>query len=135
MIYRDQQITTKNGIILCNLASQTRKKEVMITKFCFEKLGIPIIGEIKTPGKMEGIENYEFINITLKKGGDFIPCGENYCFIGVGLRTNMHAIHYCLDNDLFGTNYVFVVKDCFDWNQQVHIIYSKKLIILFRECI
>jgi hypothetical protein len=87
-------------LFLCNVLS-TSVGEVAITKFCFNKLGLNVIAEIPAPGKLEG--------------GDFFPFGEELCMIGMGLRTNMYAIQYCLDNDLFGTKRVAVVKDPFDW--------------------
>lgn len=39
-------------------------------KFCFDKLGVPIIGQIPNPGKLEG--------------GDFFPVGKDLCMVGVG---------------------------------------------------
>lgn len=101
---RDQQITTQKGIIMGRLYSATRSPEKKVMKFCFEKLGLKIIGEITPPGLLEG--------------GDFFPLTEELCLIGIGLRTNMHAVTYCMEHDLFGTKKVAVVKDLFDWNQQ-----------------
>ncbi|PRP87144.1 hypothetical protein PROFUN_01406 [Planoprotostelium fungivorum] len=100
---RDQQITTNRGVVLGQLNSITRAPERVITRFCFNKLGMKIIGEIPEGGALEG--------------GDFFPAGE-MCFIGLGLRTNWAAIHYCFNNDLFGSSLVAVVKDCFDWSQE-----------------
>jgi len=101
---RDQQITTKKGIVLGHPNSSTRAGEVAITQYCFEKIGLNIAGIIPFPGKLEG--------------GDFFPVGEDLCMIGMGLRTNMFAIQYCMDHDLFGTRRVAVVKDPFDWHQE-----------------
>lgn len=101
---RDQQITTNNGIIIGQLNSVTRAPEKLVTKFCLEKLGMQVIGEIPQGGTLEG--------------GDFFPGGTDLCFIGLGLRTNWKAVQYCFDNDLFGTDRVAVVKDCFDWAQE-----------------
>jgi len=101
---RDQQITTKRGVIMGHPNSITRAGEVRITKHCLEKVGLPIAAVVPSPGKLEG--------------GDFFPVGDDLCMIGMGLRTNMFAIHYCMDNDLFGTKRVAVVKDPFDWSQE-----------------
>ncbi|PRP77997.1 hypothetical protein PROFUN_04121 [Planoprotostelium fungivorum] len=101
---RDQQITTPRGVVIGQLNSTTRAPEREVTKFCFEKLGMPVIGEIPQGGALEG--------------GDFFPIGNDLCMIGLGLRTNWKAIHHCFDNDLFGTTHVAVVKDCFDWAQE-----------------
>lgn len=101
---RDQQITTSKGIIMGRLNSETREDEVNLTKWCFNKLGMKVVGEIPSSGRLEG--------------GDFFPMGQDLCMIGVGVRTNMTAVWHCMDNDLFGTKRVAVVKDCFDWDQQ-----------------
>lgn len=101
---RDQQITTARGVVMGRPRSRIRQREVEVMKFCFEKLGVPIIGNVTAPGTLEG--------------GDFFPAGIDLCMIGVGLRSNMDAVQYLLDNDLFGTERVAVVKDYFDQNQQ-----------------
>ena len=49
------------------------------------------------------------------EGGDFVPCGD-YAMIGQGLRTNFEAIKLMMDNDVFGSQHVVVVKD--EWNDQ-----------------
>eukprot|EP01099_Mayorella_cantabrigiensis_P000857 TRINITY_DN1363_c0_g1_i2.p1 TRINITY_DN1363_c0_g1~~TRINITY_DN1363_c0_g1_i2.p1 ORF type:complete len:425 (-),score=90.80 TRINITY_DN1363_c0_g1_i2:5-1135(-) len=101
---RDQQITTVRGIVMGNPTSPIRRREVRVMRFCFEKLGFPIVGEISPPGTLEG--------------GDFYPWSEDLCLIGIGPRTNMHSVRYMLDNKLFGTRRVAVVKDYFDQDQQ-----------------
>ena len=60
---RDQQITTAKGVVMCNLNTPTRSAEVAITKFCLQKLGVAVIGELSDPCKLEG--------------GDFYPAGVN----------------------------------------------------------
>eukprot|EP01114_Cavostelium_apophysatum_P016167 TRINITY_DN4547_c0_g1_i1.p1 TRINITY_DN4547_c0_g1~~TRINITY_DN4547_c0_g1_i1.p1 ORF type:complete len:828 (+),score=180.71 TRINITY_DN4547_c0_g1_i1:391-2874(+) len=100
---RDQQITTRKGVVMAQLASSTRLAEVAVTKFCFEKMGMQIIGEVPIGGFLEG--------------GDFFPCGD-FVMVGMGLRTNFRAIDYCMKHDLFGTRRVAIVKDCFDWQQE-----------------
>jgi len=124
---RDQQITTRKGVILGQPNSTTRAGEVAITQFCFEKIGLNIIGKIPSPGKLEG--------------GDFFPMGEDLCMIGMGLRTNMFAVNYCMDNDLFGTKRVAVVKDPFDWSQErMHLdtvfnIVNRSVVVLLETVI
>ena len=101
---RDQQITTARGVVMGRPRSRIRQREVEVMKFCFEKLGVPIIGNVTAPGTLEG--------------GDFFPAGVDLAMVGVGLRSNMDAVRYLLDNDLFGTERVAVVKDYFDQHQQ-----------------
>eukprot|EP01119_Soliformovum_irregulare_P002721 TRINITY_DN1297_c0_g1_i1.p1 TRINITY_DN1297_c0_g1~~TRINITY_DN1297_c0_g1_i1.p1 ORF type:complete len:907 (-),score=155.10 TRINITY_DN1297_c0_g1_i1:52-2682(-) len=120
---RDQQITTCKGIVMASPSSPIRAPEVRVMKFCFNKLGLKIVGEIPTPGRLEG--------------GDFYPAGRDLCFIGVGHRSNMYAINHMLQNDLFGTRRVAVVKDYFDQDQQrmhldtvCNIIGNKTMLLL-----
>ena len=51
---RDQQITTRKGIIMGNLRSVQRHPEVALLHFCLKKLGVSILGRITEPGYLEG---------------------------------------------------------------------------------
>ncbi|EGG21001.1 putative arginine deiminase [Cavenderia fasciculata] len=124
---RDQQITTAKGIVMASLSSPIRSPEVELMKLCFKLLDLPVLGEIPAPGKLEG--------------GDFYPSGRGLCFIGVGLRSNFHAVDYLMRNDLLGTTRVAVVKDYFDLNQQrmhldtvCNIINERVMLILEDIC-
>jgi len=100
---RDQQIVTRAGIVMGRLNSIQRSHEVEVMKFCWERLGYQVVGEIPEPFTLEG--------------GDFIPSGRDLCFIGTGLRTDDGAVKYMLEKDLFGTRRVAVVRDIFDRDQ------------------
>ena len=50
------------GIVLAHLTSAQRRNEMELMKFCFDKLGLPVIAEIPEPGRLEG--------------GDFFPAGK-----------------------------------------------------------
>ena len=103
MFTRDQQVTTRRGIVMARLRAEQRRREVDVMQFCFDKLKLQVIGRIPPPGYLEG--------------GDFFPVGEDLCFIGVGLRSDMTAVQYMLEHDLFGTRRVAVVKDERDQHQ------------------
>eukprot|EP00210_Caulerpa_lentillifera_P009569 g9126.t1 len=104
LIYtRDQQITTCKGIVMGRLKSQQRQREVELLAFCFQKLGIPLLGSVSDPGYLEG--------------GDFYPAGRDLCFIGVGLRSNLVACEQLMEQDWFGTERIAVVIDAFDQHQ------------------
>ncbi|HVE13674.1 MAG TPA: arginine deiminase family protein [Elusimicrobiota bacterium] len=92
---RDQQITTRKGVVIVKPSWEQRKPETQVMRFVFHKLGVPIIAEI-TRGSMEG--------------GDFIPMGD-LAFQGLGERTNEEAIHQLLEEDAYGAHEVAVVKD------------------------
>lgn len=100
---RDQQITTCKGIVMGRLRSPQRLRECMVMRFCFKKLGLPVVGEILHPGYLEG--------------GDFFPCGADLAMAGIGLRSNMEACQMLMDGDLLGTRRFAVVRDDFDRQQ------------------
>ncbi|KAL0212099.1 hypothetical protein RCL1_005725 [Eukaryota sp. TZLM3-RCL] len=100
---RDQQIVTNNGVVMCNLNSTQRAGEIAVMKFCLEKLGLNVLGMVQGKGRLEG--------------GDFFPFGDDMCFVGIGLRSNIEAINQLMENDWFGTRRVVVVRDDFDRSQ------------------
>ncbi|CAD7696331.1 unnamed protein product [Ostreobium quekettii] len=100
---RDQQVTTAKGIVMGRLRSSQRQREVDLMRFCLKKLGLPVLGEIREPGFLEG--------------GDFIPAGRDLCFIGIGLRSNFRACQQLMDNDWLGTRRLAVVSDGFEQHQ------------------
>lgn len=102
---RDQQFMTDKGIVLCNLHSPVRRKESRVTKFLWEEvLKIPIFYEIEAPGTIEG--------------GEFIPMGK-FAMVGIGSRTNRHAIDQLLKLS-FGYHEIAVV------HQPMHPLMPKK---------
>ncbi|XP_049851623.1 uncharacterized protein LOC126326522 [Schistocerca gregaria] len=101
---RDSLIVTARGVVIASMAAFNRKPEVEVTKFCLAKLGIPILGQVDSPGCLEG--------------GDFLPAGRSLCFLGAGIRTNSRGIAQLLANNWLGTDRVAVVKDYFDRKQE-----------------
>lgn len=101
---RDQQITTRKGIVMARLRSPQRQREIEILEFCFKKLGLNVIGRIPAPAHLEG--------------GDFFPAGEKLSLIGIGPRSDWNAVKFLLEQDLFGTETVAVVKDEFEKKQE-----------------
>jgi len=117
---RDQQITTAKGIVMASLRSSQRQHEIKVMKFCFQKLGINVLGQVDQPGYLEG--------------GDFFPAGEGLCFVGVGLRSNEEAVVQLMEKDYFGTTRVAIVKDMFEKDQdRMHLdcVFS----ILSNDCV
>lgn len=100
---RDQQITTAKGIVMGRLRSPQRNLEVSLMKFCLEKLGLHVLGNIEEPGFLEG--------------GDFFPVSPDLAMLGIGLRSNMDACHQLMDKDLLGTRRFAVVRDDFEQHQ------------------
>lgn len=69
---------TKNGAIYFPMGKQLRSREYLATKAYLESIGVPTLGEIKAPGKMEG--------------GDVLWIDEKTVAIGRGYRTNDEGI-------------------------------------------
>ena len=99
---RDTAVTTARGVVLTRLRSQQRQFEVELLSFCFDKLGLPVVGAIKAPGFLEG--------------GDFFMAGR-VAFVGVGMRSNAEAAQQLMDGDLLGTRYVALVRDDYERDQ------------------
>lgn len=102
MFTRDQQVTTAKGVVMARLRAAQRHQEVDVLEFCLRKLGINVLGRVEQ-GYLEG--------------GDFFPCGKDLCFIGVGPRSTYPAVHWMMENDMFGTENVIVVRDDLDKSQ------------------
>jgi arginine deiminase len=100
---RDQQITTKKGVVIGRSRTSQRKYEHKIMKQVFKNLNVEPIGEV--------IDGY-------LEGGDFFVARENLSMLGVGLRTNMEAANYLMKNDLLGTRYMAICYDENDKDQQ-----------------
>lgn len=69
---------TKKGAIYFPMGKELRSKEYLASKAYLESIGIPTLGEIKAPGKMEG--------------GDVLWIDEKTVAIGRGYRTNDEGI-------------------------------------------
>jgi arginine deiminase len=104
LFVRDQQITTKNGIVIGRSTTTIRSKEHEILKTVFENMGAKIIGEIPENGKLEG--------------GDFYPLRGHLALLGIGIRTNIEAANYLMKNDLLGTEKFALIIDETDLNQK-----------------
>ncbi len=101
---RDHQIITPKGIIICALNSEQRKKEVDLIRWFYQLLEIKPLAEIKGDNRLEG--------------GDFMIIKEDLSLLGVGLRTNMGAASFLMENDLLETKRVGLVVDETDLDQQ-----------------
>jgi len=117
---RDQMITTAKGVVIAKMNSVQRAPETKIIKFVLKKMGITPIYEVKGTGRLEG--------------GDYFSAGE-LAFIGQGLRTNAEGVKQLLENQVFGTPLVAVVKDNWRNQEEMHLdtyfnIISPKLAVM-----
>ncbi len=70
----DPVIITSKGAILCRMGKKERESEPAVVGKYLEKLGVPILGEIRAPGKLEG--------------GDVVWLDDGTAAVGIGYRTN-----------------------------------------------
>lgn len=101
---RDQQLTTRKGVVMGRLKSGQREREVEVMEFCLRKLGLKILGGVQKPGYLEG--------------GDFIAAGADLCFVGIGCRSDLAGVTYVMERDWFGTRRIAVVKDVWEKRQE-----------------
>ena len=74
----DPCLVSNSGVILCSMGKDLRRKEPGMISNYFESLGIPIIGRISSPGKLEG--------------GDIVWIDNRTVAVGVGYRSNFEGI-------------------------------------------
>jgi len=120
---RDSMITTDKGIVMGNMNSSQRRREIEIAEFSLGKLGIKPLYEVKNPGKLEG--------------GDYLPAGD-LAFIGQGKRTNAEGIRQLLENMVFGFPMIAVVKDPTPSQDEMHLdtyfnLYDERQALVLNE--
>ena len=74
----DPCIVSNKGVIICNMGKKERSQEPKAIKQYFHTIGIPILGQIQDPGKLEG--------------GDVVWINEKTIAIGEGYRSNQEGI-------------------------------------------
>jgi len=120
---RDQVITTAKGMVIGHFNAPQRELETKIVRFAYAKIGVSPVYAVTGSARLEG--------------GDFIPAGDT-ALIGQGLRTNPEAIRQLLQNRVFGTPRVAVVKDSWKNQDQMHLdtyfnIIDKDLAVIVEE--
>ena len=105
---RDQQITTKKGVVIGRARSSQRDGEHIIMKQVFENLKIKILGKVSK----------DYDENAFLEGGDFFVAKQDLSMLGVGLRTSMKGAEYIMKNDFVGTRYIAIIYDGEDKDQQ-----------------
>lgn len=103
---RDQVITTARGVVIGHFNASQREPENRVARFAYAKVGVNPVYQVTGSARLEG--------------GDFIPAGDT-ALIGQGLRTNSEAVRQLLQNQVFGTPRVAVVKDSWKNQDQMHL--------------
>ncbi len=131
---RDAAIATDAGVIICNMGKPARANEPEAERKAFEKKGIKILGNIKTPGTVEG--------------GDVAWLDEKTLAVGHTYRTNHEGIeqlrallkpigvnvisvplpHYKGPSDVFHLMSILSPVD-----KNLAVVYSPLMPIVFRQ--
>lgn len=130
----DSLKVTKKGAIYFPMGKELRIKESYTTEEFLKKNGVPTLGRIEAPGKMEG--------------GDIVWIDEETVAIGLGYRTNEEGIRQFkeLTKD-FVKDYIIVPMphgegedECLHLmsvismiDQDLAVVYSKFMPVIFRE--
>ena len=130
----DPCIISNSGVILSNMGKSDRQTEPEAIASYFNSINVPILGQIKSPGTLEG--------------GDVVWIDERTIAVGEGYRTNAEGIHQfksLLKNDV---DKVITVPlphwtgpaDCLHLMSNVspidhdlYLVYSRLLPVSFRE--
>jgi len=133
---RDASVMTARGAILCRMGKALREGEPAALGECYRALGIPIVGAIEAPGKLEG--------------GDVTWLGPRLPSVGRGYRTNDEGIrqlrallgdtidallvadlpHYRGPGDVFHLMSILSPID-----RDLAVVYSPLMTVTFREAL
>lgn len=80
---RDASIVTPHGMVLCEMGKPQRSTEPRVQADAFKAMGIPVLGTIRAPGKIEG--------------GDVVWFDDHTVAVGRGYRTNDEGIEQFQD--------------------------------------
>jgi len=131
---RDASIATDFGMIICNMGKEGRRNEPQAQLKIFKENDIPILGEIKAPGTLEG--------------GDLAWLDKKTLAVGLTYRTNQNGIeqvkallepngieiivvelpHYKGENDVFHLMSILSPID-----KDLAVVYSPLMPIKFRN--
>lgn len=79
----DPSLMTDQGAIILSMGKALRQLEPTLHEAAYERMGIPILGHVKTPGTVEG--------------GDCVWVDGGTLAVGRGVRTNESGIHQLAD--------------------------------------
>ena len=75
---RDASLLTPRGVVLCRMGKETRLREPEAQERAFRAAGVPVLGFVEPPGKLEG--------------GDLVWFDERALAVAHGYRTNPFGI-------------------------------------------
>ncbi len=130
----DPLIVTGKGAILCSMGKAERTKEPEMAGKFMEKIGVPILGKIEPPGKLEG--------------GDVVWFEDQTAAVGIGYRTNKEGVEQLRDLTKGLVNEIIEVplphwngpEECLHLmsmispvDKDLAVVYSRMMAVPFRE--
>jgi N-dimethylarginine dimethylaminohydrolase len=109
---RDASLATDRGIILCAMGKRQRTSEPDVQEATFAALGVPILGRIHPPGRLEG--------------GDVIWLDDSTLVVGRGYRTNDAGIEQL--KAVLGPSTEVVVVPLPHWSGEGDVMHLMSLI-------
>jgi N-dimethylarginine dimethylaminohydrolase len=131
---RDASIATDKGVILCTMGKAGRLNEPAAAAKIYKSLGVPILGEIKLPGTVEGGDVAWLDQHTLAVGRTYRTNEEGIRQLkeiltphGVGVM-EVQLPHYKGPSDVFHLMSIFSPVD-----KDLAVVYSPLMPIVFRN--
>lgn len=131
---RDASIATDHGLIICNMGKAARFPEPAAAKKIYEILNIPILGEIVSPGTVEGGDVAWLDTKTLAVGRTYRTNADGIRQLRILLEPagvtvlEVQLPHYKGVSDVFHLMSIFSPVD-----KDLAIVYSPLMPIVFRE--
>lgn len=130
---RDATVVSHKGVILCNMGKLQRMHEPAVAKAAFTRLGIPVLGEIKGKGRLEGGDVVWLDDQTLAVGRTYRTNSEGIrqlkSFVGPGIEViTVPLPHYRGPDDVFHLMSILSPID-----DDLALVYSPLMPVSFRE--
>jgi N-dimethylarginine dimethylaminohydrolase len=130
---RDASIVTDRGVILCSMGKDARRAEPTAQRATYERLGIPILGEIVGEGRLEGGDVCWLDRSTLAVAWGYRTNAEGIRQLSTLLGDDIevvvnHSPHFQGPDDVF--HLMSVISPLAD---DLALIYSPLMSVSFRE--
>jgi N-dimethylarginine dimethylaminohydrolase len=109
---RDASLATDRGMILCSMGKPQRASEPVAMGTAFQALGLPVLGHITPPGRIEG--------------GDVIWLDASTLVVGRGYRTNAAGIEQL--KALLGETVAVIVVPLPHWTGESDVMHLMSLV-------
>jgi N-dimethylarginine dimethylaminohydrolase len=130
---RDASVVTPSGIVLCSMGKPARRDEPAAQSEAFRAMGVPVLGAIEPPGRLEGGDVVWFDARTVAVGRGYRTNDEGIRQFGTHLGANVDVIevplpHYRGPDDVFHLMSILSPVD-----EDLAVVYSPLMPVPFRE--